>query len=177
MNKSILILLGSPRKNGNSEVLSDALAKGAQSVGHTIEKIYIQNYNIKPCTACYGCRTTNKCVQNDDMETILNKMIKADIIVLATPVYFYSMSAQMKTLIDRTLPRYTEIKNKDFYFITTAADGKETMKRTMDSLRGFTDCLPNSRVVKTIYGDGLYDKGDAKKSSLITKLFETGKNI
>ncbi|MEG0077499.1 flavodoxin family protein [Anaerorhabdus sp.] len=177
MKKSVLILLGSPRKNGNSEQLSYAFAQGAQSVGHTTETIYIQEKNIKPCLACYGCRKTHKCVQKDEMDEILNKMIQADVIVLATPVYFYSMSAQMKTLIDRTLPRYTEISDKDFYFIATAADERDLMERTMDSLRGFTDCLPNSKIMNSIYGSGLYEKDDAKHSSQLQEAYKMGVEI
>ena len=111
------------------------------------------------------------------MKEILEKMINADAIVLATPVYFYSASGQMKTLIDRTLPRYTEIENKDFYFIATAADGKSSMERTMDALRGFTDCLPNANVKGYIYGAGLYEKGDVAQTSYLQKAYEIGKNI
>lgn len=70
------------------------------------------------------------------MGEILEKMVQADVIVLATPVYFYSLSGQLKTLIDRTLPQYTQISNKDFYFMATAAAGKKSMERTMDALRG-----------------------------------------
>lgn len=177
MKKSVLILAGSPRKNGNSDMLCSVFAQGADSAGHTTEKIYIQEKNISPCYACYGCRNTGVCVQKDDMKEILEKMINADVIVLATPVYFYSASGQMKTLIDRTLPRYTEIENKDFYFIATAADGKSSMERTMDALRGFTDCLPNANVKGYIYGAGLYEKGDVAQTSYLQKAYEMGKNI
>lgn len=93
------------------------------------------------------------------MQALLDKMVKADVIVLASPVYFYSMSGQMKTMLDRTLPRYTEICNKDFYFIATSASGQSAMVRTMDALRGFTDCLPGSKVKALIYGTGVHEKG------------------
>lgn len=127
-------------------MLCDAFIKGAEKAGHLTEKIFIQNKKIFPCLACYGCRNTHLCVQKDDMGEILEKMVQADVIVLATPVYFYSLSGQLKTLIDRTLPQYTQIANKDFYFMATAAAGKKSMERTMDALRGFTDCLPNANI-------------------------------
>lgn len=146
MRKKVLVLSGSPRKNGNSDMLCDAFIKGAENSGHLAEKILIQNKKISPCLACYGCRNTHLCVQKDDMREILEKMVQADVIVLATPVYFYSLSGQLKTLIDRTLPQYTQIANKDFYFMATAAAGKKSMERTMDALRGFTDCLPNANM-------------------------------
>lgn len=111
------------------------------------------------------------------MEALLDKMVDADVIVLATPVYFYSMDGQMKTMIDRTLPRYTEIVDKDFYFIATAAAGRKTMERTMDSLRGFTDCLPSARVRKLIYGEGVYKKGEVKDTTAWREAYEAGKQL
>lgn len=134
MNKKVLILAGSPRKGGNSDALCTEFTKGAEENGNQVEKVYVQDLKIGGCRACYSCRKSRVCVQKDDMTTLLDKMVKADVIVLATPVYFYSMDGQMKMMIDRTLPRYTEIANKDFYFIATAAAGKSAMERTIDSL-------------------------------------------
>ncbi|MFV0393840.1 MAG: flavodoxin family protein, partial [Coprobacillaceae bacterium] len=152
MTKKVLIISGSPRKNGNSDILCSQFSKGAKEIGHDIETITIRNLDNHPCIACYSCRKTNACFQKDDMNEVLEKMITADIIVLATPVYFYSMDAQMKMLIDRTLPRYTEIRNKDFYFIVTAAASPMMMERTVEGLRGFLDCLPNANEKGIVYG-------------------------
>ena len=160
MSKKVLILAGSPRKGGNSDLLCESLGRAAEENGNSVEKIYLQDLNVGFCRACYGCRGSGHCVQRDDMEALLEKMIAADVIVLATPVYFYSMAGQMKTVIDRTLPRYTEIRGKDFIFIVTAAAGAQAMERTVDSLRGFTDCLPAAKVRAVIYGAGVYQKGD-----------------
>lgn len=154
MNKTILVLSASPRKGGNSDTLCDAFIRGAQEAGNTAEKIFLSSQKIHYCSGCGVCNTTHHCVQKDDMAEILNKMVEADVIVMATPVYFYSMDAQMKTLIDRTVPRYTEIADKDFYFILTAADSSEAMmQRTIEGFRGFTqDCLPNAHEKGIIYG-------------------------
>ena len=84
----------------------------------------MQEQKIAPCLACYGCRGAGVCVQKDDMAAILDKMVAADVLVLATPVYFYSMDGQLKTLIDRTLPRHTDLRDKEVYFIATAAAGR-----------------------------------------------------
>lgn len=175
MNKKILILSGSPRKNGNSDILCEQFAKGAKEAGNFVEKVYVQDLIIGGCRACYGCRKTMECVQKDDMTELLDKMVVADVIVLATPVYFYSMDGQMKTMIDRTLPRYMEIADKDFYFIATAAAGKRAMERTMDSLRGFTDCLPGAKVKGLVYGEGVYQKGEVMETRAIKEAFEFGK--
>lgn len=174
MEKKVLVLSASPRVGGNSDTLCDEFISGAEKSGHSVEKIYVQKQNIASCIACYACKKTKECIQKDDMSSILDKMIQADIIVLATPVYFYSMNGQLKTLIDRTLPRYTEIKNKDFYFIATAADGKGAMERTIDSMRGFTDCLPGAKVKGVIYGFGAWQLGDIQGNKAMKDAYEAG---
>ena len=111
--KNILVISASPRKGGNSDVLCDEFIKGAQQAGHKTEKIFLRNFKVNYCTGCGVCNSTHKCVQKDDMAEIMDKMVNADVIVFATPVYFYTMDAQLKTLIDRTVPRYTEMVNKE----------------------------------------------------------------
>ena len=105
MSKKVLILSGSPRKGGNSDYLCDKFAQGARDAGHVVEKIFVSEKNIGYCRACYACRNSHKCIINDDMAQILDKMIHADVLVLASPVYFYSINAQIKTVLDRTLAR------------------------------------------------------------------------
>ena len=173
----LLVLAGSPRKGGNSDLLCDALICGAEEVGNTAEKVYLRDLHIVPCRACYGCRGTGACVQRDDMTQLLEKMIAADVIVLATPVYFYAMDGQMKTMIDRTLPRYTEIRNKEFVFIATAAAGARAMERTIDGLRGFTDCLPGAKVRDVIYGAGVYQKGDVTETAAMDQAYQAGRRL
>lgn len=177
MAKKVLIISASPRKGGNSDILCDQFKKGAEEAGNTVEKVYLQQKKIGPCLACYGCRGTGVCVQKDDMEELLNKMVEAGVLVLATPVYFYSMDGQLKTMIDRTLPRYTQIQDKDVYFIATAAAGRRAMERTMDAMRGFTDCLPRARVKGEIYGEGVYQKGEVENTPAYTLAFEAGKAV
>lgn len=112
------------------------------------------------------------------MSALLDKMVAADVIVLATPVYFFSMNGQLKTLIDRTLPRYTEIRNKDFYFIATAAEGAAAMERTMEGLAGFTDCLPGAKVRGLlIYGSDAWQKGEIYGNKAMKEAFDSGKTV
>ena len=112
------------------------------------------------------------------MAEILDKMVKADVIVMATPVYFYSMNGQMKTLIDRTVPRYEEIRNKNFYFIVAAADtSTANMQKTIQGFKGFTeDCLDGAREKGIIYGTGAWQIGDIKNSPAMNEAYEMGKN-
>lgn len=106
-------------------------------------------------------------------------MVEADVIVLATPVYFYTMCAQLKTLIDRSCPRYTAISNKEFYFILTAADtNRSAMNRTLESLRGFTeDCLEGSREKGVLLGLGVMDRGMVKNTPAYREAYEMGKQV
>lgn len=176
MTKKVLIIAGSPRKGGNSDTLCDQFKKGAEETGAIVEKIYLSDQNIHYCIGCNACQDTHCCFQKDDMQGILGKMKEADVIVLATPVYFYTMSAQMKTMIDRSVPMYLQLMNKEFYFIATAAEPKEEMERTIDSLRGFTDCLPNAVVKGVIYGGNAWKIGDIQKQPAMILAYEMGRN-
>ena len=177
MNKKILVLSSSPRKGGNSDLLCDQYIKGAQEAGHITEKIVLKEKKINYCTGCGTCLNGGKkCPQKDDMAEIFEKMIEADTIVMATPVYFYTMAAQMKTLIDRCCSRYTEISNKEFYFILTAADtNKKAMERTLEGFRGFTSCLTGAKEKGVVLGVGAWHIGDIKKSDAMKHAYEMGK--
>lgn len=116
MTKNVLVLSASPRKGGNSDLLCDEFVQGAKKAGHDAEKVFLREKKIGYCVACDACRKNGgRCFQKDDMPAILEKMMTADVIVMATPVYFYSMSAQLKTLIDRVYPSYTGVRGKDIY--------------------------------------------------------------
>ena len=178
MNKSVLVLSSSPRKGGNSDILCDQFMKGAEEAGHHTEKVFLKDKKINYCTGCGTCFNTGKCSQKDDMAEVLDKMISANVIVMATPVYFYTMCAQMKTLIDRTCSRYTEISNKEFYFIVTAAvKNKPALQRTIEGFRGFTACLNNPKEKGIIYGTGAWEKGDVKSKKAMNVAFELGKAV
>ncbi|KLU65665.1 MULTISPECIES: flavodoxin family protein [Desulfosporosinus] len=178
MAKKVLVLSASPRKGGNSDLLCDQFILGANEAGHQTEKIFLRDKKIGYCTGCESCYASHKCIQNDDMAEILDKMIDAEVIVMATPVYFYTMNAQMKTLIDRTVPKYQEITGKEFYFIVAAADNsKQAMERTIDGFRGFTFCLNDAQEKGVIFGIGAWHKGDIKGSEAMKQAFEMGKNV
>ena len=141
MTKKVLILSSSPRRGGNSDTLCNEFMRGAIESGNEAEKVFLRDKTIHYCTGCSTCSLHGKpCPQKDDAAEIIEKMVAADVIVMATPVYFYTMSAQMKTLIDRCCGLYTEMKNKEFYFIVTAAeDDRKLMERTVDTFQGFLD--------------------------------------
>lgn len=179
MTKKVLILSSSPRRNGNSDTLSNEFMRGATEAGNQVEKIFLKDKRINYCTGCSVCSMYQKpCPQNDDAAEIVEKMIQADVIVMATPVYFYSMSAQMKTMIDRCCARYLEIKDKDFYFIVSAAEeDRALMERTIDGFRGFLDCLENVRECGTVYGTGAWKMGEIKDKAAMQEAYEMGRKI
>ncbi len=179
MTKKILILSASPRKNGNSAMLCEQFALGAQETGHSCETIHIPSQKIRYCTGCGTCFLGEKsCPQKDDMPVILEKMIQADVIVMATPVYFYTMNGQMKTLIDRCCARYREIQNKEFYFIATAAENtRAAIERVFLEFRGFTDCLENPQEKGLVYGMGAWEKGDIVNTPAYAEAFALGKSV
>ena len=141
--------------------------------------IFLKDKHINYCTGCSVCSMYQKpCPQKDDAAEIVEKMIEADVIVMATPVYFYAMSAQMKTLIDRCCGPYTEMKNKEFYFIATAAEEDETiMKRVVDNFCGFLDCLENPVIKGTVFGGGVWHVGEIKDKPVLTEAYEMGKKV
>jgi len=177
MSKKILVVSSSPRKGGNSDVLCDEFIRGAKDTGKDAEKLFLRDYKINYCTGCGVCNNTHKCVQKDDMAVLLDKMVESDVIVFATPIYFYSVCAQLKTFIDRCVPRYTEISNKDFYFIVSAADpNHSSMERAISCMRGFSeDCLSGTNEKGIIYGTGAWNIGDIKKSHAMKEAYEAGK--
>ncbi|MDR1532333.1 MAG: flavodoxin family protein [Clostridiales bacterium] len=178
MSKNILVISASPRKGGNSDTLCGQFIKGAAEAGHQSEKVYFNDKTINYCSGCGVCFTKHECPQKDDMADVLDKMIRADVLVLASPVYFYCMNAQLKTLIDRTTPKYEEIKNKDFYFILTAADSeKEALNGTLAGLRGFTSCLPGANEKGVVCGTGMWNIGDAANAPAVKAAYEMGRNI
>jgi multimeric flavodoxin WrbA len=179
MSKKVLVLSGSPRKGGNSDLLCDQFILGAKETGNQTEKIFLRNKEINYCLACDICKNNGDiCDQDDDMTEVLDKMIEADVIVMATPVYFYTMNAQMKTLIDRTYSRYTEINNKDIYFILTAAvSRKDALERTVEGFRGFTSVFDDMNEMGIIYGTGAWNIGDIKGTKAMTEAYEMGKLI
>ena len=175
--KKILILSSSPRKGGNSELLCDRFAEGAREAGHSVIKIRLAEKKIGYCHGCYACRKGN-CVQKDDVADILTQMLESDIIVLATPVYFYTMSAQLKAIIDRSVAIYPRLTNKEFYYIMTMADTDSNMfKGTLEALRGFLACYEGSVEAGMICSPGVYQKEEVRNKPAWNEAYETGRQV
>ena len=179
MSKKILILSGSPRKGGNSDILCDEFLRGAQDAGHKVEKIRVAEKKVASCSGCYYCNAhAGACVHKDDMADVLQKMIDADVIVLASPVYFYAISAQLKAVIDRTVARWLEVKDKEFYYITTMADEKKaSADTTLACFRGYADCVEGAMEKGTLVASGVYEPGAVRGTPAMAQAYEMGRNV
>lgn len=179
MSNKILILNASPRSGGNCDVLCDEFIKGATEAGNKTEIINLRDKNINYCLGCLVCQSSGGvCTHNDDMSKILDKIIDADVIALATPVYFYSMCAQLKTLMDRTFAKYTHIKNKKFYLLSTAADTDDSaFDGTIQGFRNFLYCLPEAKEAGIILAGGVYGIGEIKNHKALEQAYKAGENI
>lgn len=176
----VTVICCSFRSHGNSEMLADAFIKGAKEAGHQLRKIKLRNYKMAPCLACEYCRShDHQCVQKDDTDQIIQIVMHSDVFVFATPVYFYSLPAQLKMLIDRFFAREYEIREaksrKKAYLILTA--GTDDIHQTIgavESFKGFIKVLRTVDESGIIYGLNLLQKGQAKDSPAWQEPYEMG---
>lgn len=177
--KNVLIISTSPRKGGNSESLALEFAKGAQESGNRVEAVFFREKNIGFCKGCLACTKTNRCVIKDDAAELVEKMLAADVIAFATPIYYYEMSGQMKTLLDRGNPMYSaDYSFRDIYLLSTAAeDGENVPKRAVNGLEGWIECFPKTHLAGTVFAGGVNAVGDIKGHSALKEAYETGKAI
>lgn len=174
---NILILSGSPRKGGNTELLVEAFEKGA-SQNHHVEIVSIRDYKIIPCLGCNACFKSegNSCAQKDDMTVIYEKMTKADMLVIASPVYFYGLSAQLKAIIDRF---HNPIRNT-FHIKKMALllVGAASLPELFDAiLTEYNLCLKFFVIEDAgkVLVRGVKDKGDIKYTNALDEAFELGR--
>ena len=148
MAKSILILSASLRAGSNSETLANAFADGARAAGHAVEVISLRGKNIAFCRGCLACQTLGRCVIDDDAVAITEKMQHADVIVFATPIYYYEMSGQLKTLLDRANALFpSDYAFRDIYLLTSATeDEPDTDERAIHGLEGWIACYEKCRL-------------------------------
>lgn len=177
--KHIIIITSSPRKKGNSNALAEEFAKGALEGGNTVETVSVAAIHMEFCRGCMVCNRTNRCVISDDVAAVLAKMEKADVLVFATPVYYYSVSGQLKTFFDRTSPLFTAKYNfRDVYLLAAAAeDEPETVAGTVKALQGWLDCYPGTRLAGTVFAGGVDNIGDISGHKALQEAYRTGKQI
>lgn len=179
MRKKVLIVSTSPRKGGNSDTLAEEFAKGAREAGHEVEKIGLWDKTIGFCRGCLACQKTKRCVIHDDADAIAQKMMAADVIVFATPIYYYEMSGQMKTMLDRGNPLYSsDYAFRDIYLLATAADTDDSaMDGAIKGLEGWIACFEKARLAGVVFGGGADAVGTIKGNPALSEAYEMGKTV
>ena len=164
---NVLVISTSLRARSNSDVLTERLIAGARDAGHAVEHISLKGKEIKYCIGCLSCMKTQRCVQKDDAAEIAEKVKQADVLVFATPIYYYEMSGQMKTLLDRMNPLYgTDYRFRRVYLLSTAADSAPgTDERAVNGLQGWIECFEKAEFGGALFCGGLNEPGEAANSN------------
>ena len=175
--KNVLIISSSPRTNGNSDMLCQEFYRGATDAGHNVELVRLSEKDIGYCIGCYACDKLGTCFKKDDMAALYDKVLNANVIVFATPVYFYTMSAQLKTFIDRLTPIYEDVR-ADIYLMCTAWDKEvENLELTIESIRGLTrDCFEECEEKGVITVGDVGGKGAIAGREELATAYNMGKN-
>ena len=164
MSKKVLIISTSLRRHSNSQALAEEFAKGAKEAGHQVELISLIG---------------SQCVIEDDANLIAEKMLNADVICYATPIYYYEMAGQMKTLLDRMNPLFSaDYKFRDVYMLSTAADdGPHVADRAVNGLEGWIECFAKAELAGSLFAGGVTGPGEITNHPALAKAYDMGKNI
>ena len=180
MTKNILILKGSPRQHGNSATLAERAAAGAHTAGAQVESIYLHDLDIRACDACDECRDTNICIIKDDMNLLYPKLAAADAIILASPVYWFTFSAQLKLCIDRWYGfqgnNWKEVSHKQFGIILAYGDSDLHDSGGINAIHTFESMCRylKGEIVGIVHGS-LSDEDDAQKHpEMLQRAYELG---
>ncbi len=163
----ILVITTSLRAKSNSDLLAARLIAGAADAGHEVEQISLRGKEIRFCIGCLACQKTQQCVLKDDAIRIAEQVKNADTLVFVTPIYYYEMSGQMKTLLDRMNPLYaSDYRFRKVYLLSCAADdAEETPERALNGLQGWIDCFPKAELGGSLFCGGIDAPGAAAGST------------
>ncbi len=178
MGKKVLIISTSLRKNGNSDMLARSFANGAEAAGNDVEIVSLADKQIAFCRGCFACQKTGKCIINDDAVQITEKIAEAEVVVWATPIYYYEMTGQMKTMIDRANALFVkDYKFRDIYMLSAAAEeDSSACERAITGLKGWIACFPESRFAGSVFAGGVTDKGDISGHKALDEAYDLGRN-
>ena len=179
MSKKVVVVPTSLRTNSNSELLAKSFVEGAKEAGNEVEYISLKNKDIRFCIGCLACQKTGHCVIKDDVADIMNRVINADVVVWATPIYYYEMSGQMKTSIDRLNPMYSkDYKFRDVYLLATAAEeGDEVFEKAITGLNGWIECFEKTSIKGTVLAGGVSDSGAISGNDKLKEAYDLGSHV
>ena len=179
MGKHVLVISTSLRNNSNSEALADAFMNGAKEAGNQVEKISLRDKTIGFCKGCLACLKAGHCVISDDAVEIARKMHDADVIAFATPIYYYEMSGQMKTMLDRANSLYgSDYAFQDIYLLSAAAENEKGVdRRAVAGLEGWIACFGRAKLAGTVFAGGVDAAGEIAGHPGIEQAYEAGKAV
>ena len=177
--KKVLVISSSLRKNSNSEQIAASFAEGAKSAGNEVEIISLRDKEIKFCVGCLACQKTQRCFMHDDADAIREKMLHADVLVFATPIYYYEMSGTLKTMLDRANPLYlSDYQFREVYALATATVNEEhEPEKAFSGIEGWVDCFKKAKLVGTLFCGGVTKPGDINGNTKLKEAYEMGRNI
>ena len=176
----VLIISTSLRAKSNSDILAGQLAAGAREAGHEVELISLKGKKINFCIGCLACQKTLTCIQKDDAVEIAEKVKNAETLVFVTPIYYYEMSGQMKTLLDRLNPLYpSDYQFRKVYMMPVAAEAEAGVPEKAESgLQGWVDCFEKAEFCGALFCGGIGDPGEASgKKDARERAFAFGREL
>ena len=177
-NMKVLVITGSPRKNGNSNTLADNFIKGAEEAGHSVVRFDSAFKNVHPCIACNKCGMNGECVYKDDFEFVRNNIVNADAVVFATPMYYFGISAQIKAVIDRfyAINGQIHVPKKAVLIMTYADTSSKEAQPIINHYETLLNYLGWSDAGKVI-ASGVWTEGSVNNTQYPKQAYELGKNI
>ena len=176
----VLVITTSLRAKSNSDRLAEELIRGAKDAGHEVEQISLKGKEIRFCIGCLSCQKTQKCVLKDDAVRIAEKVKEAETLVFVTPIYYYEMSGQMKTLLDRMNPLYpSDYKFRKVYMLSVAAEDEDCVpEKAVSGLQGWVDCFEKAELAGTLFCGGISDPNEATGRSVeLDEAYQFGKQL
>lgn len=175
----VVIVSSSLRKDSSSEVLAKSFADGAMSKGNQVELVNIKDLHLRYCIGCLLCQRNGKCVQSDEMNGLYDTFQQADVVVFATPIYYYSVCGQLKTLLDRLNPLFCRDNNfRDVYLLATAAEeDPSAMDGAVTAIQGWIDCFDGVTLKGVLRATGINSQQDMQQSTFANQAFDLGKSI
>ncbi len=174
----IVVLFGSPHKNGTTSVLAEQFIKGAQEAGHEVYRFDCAFKNTHPCLGCDACGMSGPCVQKDDIENeLIHKEVDADLIALITPVYYFHVTAQIKTCIDRFYARTGSISGKKSVLLAAASSNNDLTFRSLNAYYAKLTSYMRWMSMGTVLAPGCANKADIEKTNFPQAAYELGKRL
>ena len=179
MSRNVLVITTSLRANSNSDRLAEAFVNGARDAGNNVETVSLKGKTIAFCKGCFACSKLGHCVINDDANEITEKILNADVVAWATPIYYYEMSGQMKTMIDRANSLYPrDYKFRDVYLLSVAAEDETYVdEKAAGGVQGWVDCFEKAEFKGKVFAGGVNDQGDIEGHKALEEAYELGKLV